>query len=1041
MLLCPYRMRRCLTRFFAAPEIGSVPPRSLRQFVLLAVACVGGMLPISNMAMLSSSYLALSGDFNADLIDLARLSLGNLLIMGLVQPLINYIHAGLGLRGGLSLALLVLSVAGTGAALSGSLTEMTLWYALAGFGGGLFLSLSARIIFVIVPPESRRLIVAIWSFFIGLGSNASPLLGGFLVEFLTWHSLFLLSPLIALPCLLVVFFMLPDTRPSGLPPFDWCSFVFLVLFAVPTLIIVCYGQTYGWNSTFILCMMFWAASALFLFLVSCLSAEAPLLHLGNLRMKGVGLAVAAAILLVLSHVGMRIQMILFMRNVLGYPPSQIGLMFLLPLCVFVVTVIPTGITVARHGTPKPFLLSGIACIAAAGVLLSRLDANADWLHMAGPLALRSFGYALGSASATPFLLRNVSPEKQPQTLPVINCVRFFCMCTCMGTITTLSVLLNKWYFAQIAAQVTQRSSVASATIARWASLFAGQGLSAAQSRHDALVIVSSSIRKQASVFTFDHLFLLFSATACVAFLCALFSRRVNPHPHTKTHIRRSVLMRLLTRMAVRLRRFRPAYPVVGTLLCLLLAGCTLGPDYKRPALELPAEAADQPGPLFTAERWWEVFRDPALDRLEEAALEHNNNLAQAMARVEAAAAAAGVAFADRLPSVGLKSRDGKRQMTEGEALTHHYASRTQESYAETAFLSFEVDLWGKYRRLDEAARAELLATKAARDTIRLSVTSETALEYFRLRTLEEQRRIVSGMLQAYERTCMVYETRYRLGQSPETTLRRFAAERDKTQAQLYELEDRLVRCEGALAVLVGFSPARIIEDADAFREGRSLNELAPPPDVPSGIPSDLLQRRPDVYAAEAKLQAANARIGAARADFFPSFSLTAEGGFSSTHLDRVFMDPSRIWSLVGGLTQPLFEGGRLSAKERLAEARYDEARAAYMLSVQNAFRETRDALAGNRISRNVLAAGTEQVKELARSNEIMEKQYDAGLSSVMDLLDVRRQLLAARQEQAEARRLQLVAVVQLCKALGGGWTERAVSGSGAVAPVREVRPL
>ena len=412
MFLCPYRIRQCLIRFFAAPEVGSVPPRSLRQFALLAVACVGGMLPISNMAMLSSSYLALSGDFNADLIELARLSLGNLLIMGLVQPLINYIHAGLGLRGGLALALIVLSVAGTGAAFSGSLTEMTLWYALAGFGGGLFLSLSARIIFVIVPPESRRLIVAIWSFFIGLGSNASPLLGGCLVEFLTWHSLFLLSPLIALPCLLIVFFALPDTRPSGLPPFDWCSFAFLVLFAVPTLIIVCYGQTYGWNSTFILCMMFWAASALFLFFVSCLSAEKPLLHLGNLRMKGVGLAVAAAILLVLSHVGMRIQMILFMRNVLGYPPSQIGLMFLLPLCVFVVTVIPIGITVARHGTPKPFLLSGIACIAVAGVLLSRLDANADWLHMAGPLALRSFGYALGSASATPFLLRNISPDSR-----------------------------------------------------------------------------------------------------------------------------------------------------------------------------------------------------------------------------------------------------------------------------------------------------------------------------------------------------------------------------------------------------------------------------------------------------------------------------------------------------------------------------------------------------------------------------------------------------------------------------------------------------
>ena len=144
-----------LARFFAAPEIGSVPHRSARQGILILVAFIGGMLPISNMAMLSSAYLALSGDFNADLIDLGRLALGNLLIMGLVQPLVNHIHAGLGLRGALFLALCVVSVAGVGAASSGSLTEMTLWYALAGFGGGLFLSLSARILFVAVPPESR----------------------------------------------------------------------------------------------------------------------------------------------------------------------------------------------------------------------------------------------------------------------------------------------------------------------------------------------------------------------------------------------------------------------------------------------------------------------------------------------------------------------------------------------------------------------------------------------------------------------------------------------------------------------------------------------------------------------------------------------------------------------------------------------------------------------------------------------------------------------------------------------------------------------
>lgn len=215
--------------------------------------------------------------------------------------------------------------------------------------------------------------------------------------------------------------------------------------------------------------------------------------------------------------------------------------------------------------------------------------------MAVPLALRSFGYALGSASATPFLLRNVPPEKQPQTLPAINSVRFFSMCLCMGSITTLSVLLNKWYFALIAAQVTQGSSAASASISRWSALFAGRGSRPPSPGHDALLIVSSSIKKQASVFTFDHLFLILSLVACVAFVCALLSRRVDPHPHAVRAHARNSLSRLWA--AVRSRLPRPAFPLAGLLLCCLLAaGCTLGPDYKRPDLDLPAAsvAADEP---------------------------------------------------------------------------------------------------------------------------------------------------------------------------------------------------------------------------------------------------------------------------------------------------------------------------------------------------------------------------------------------------------------------------------------------------------------
>ncbi|MFQ8736708.1 MAG: hypothetical protein ACLSAH_12460 [Bilophila wadsworthia] len=229
---------------------------------------------------------------------------------------------------------------------------------------------------------------------------------------------------------MILFFLLPDSRPAGMPPFDWCSFAFLVAFAVPTLIAVCYGQTFGWNSSFILIMIFCAVSALFLFLVSCLSAEAPLLHLRNLRIKGVGPAVMAALLLVISHVGMRIQMILFMRNVLGYPPSEIGLMFLLPLCVFV-----RRSSDGHHGRharqPQPFLLAGIACIAGAGLLLSRLDASADWWHMAVPLAS---DLAMRGLRPRPSCCATSAGEAAADAPG--HQQRAFCMCLCMGSITT-----------------------------------------------------------------------------------------------------------------------------------------------------------------------------------------------------------------------------------------------------------------------------------------------------------------------------------------------------------------------------------------------------------------------------------------------------------------------------------------------------------------------------------------------------------------------------------------------------------------------------
>ncbi|MEG2172466.1 MAG: efflux transporter outer membrane subunit, partial [Desulfovibrionaceae bacterium] len=456
----------------------------------------------------------------------------------------------------------------------------------------------------------------------------------------------------------------------------------------------------------------------------------------------------------------------------------------------------------------------------------------------------------------------------------------------------------------------------------------------------------------------------------------------------------------------------------------LLPGCSVGPDYQRPQVEFARQAQDIAGSPYTEDKWWELFQDETLNALEKEALRRNTNLAQAMARVDESAAKAGVSFADRLPSAGLSANTGQREMTESEKRVHRYPQRVQDSYAASGFLRFELDLWGKYRRLDEAARAELLGTQAARDTLRLSLTAELALNYLQLRTLQEQMRIAADMLETYDRTCKVYETRYRLGQSPETTYRRFAAERSKTLTMLKNLEEKLSQCEGNLAVLAGFNPAEIVERIpSAFSTGKTLTQLCLPPPVPTAIPSTLLQRRPDVRSVEGQLMAANARIGAAQASFFPTITLTTDQGFASGNLEKLVTYPTQVWSVMGGITQPLFQGGRLLSQYRMTKAQYDIVLAAYQGSVQNAFKETRDALVSNALSREVVRSSAEQVAELRRSHVLIEKQYNAGLASVMDVLDVRRQLLASQQDLAEAHRRQLAGVVQLCRALGGGWTE------------------
>lgn len=445
--------------------------------------------------------------------------------------------------------------------------------------------------------------------------------------------------------------------------------------------------------------------------------------------------------------------------------------------------------------------------------------------------------------------------------------------------------------------------------------------------------------------------------------------------------------------------------------CLtLLAGCMLGPNYKRPDLDLPAGEAADNFSIFTNAKWWEVFDDPVLNQLEAEALAYNKDLQAAAARVDQARAAVGIARADQMPSLSAAAEAGRAGNNNG-------SGQTQSTAGVSA--SFELDLWGKYRRLSEAARARLLASESARDTVRLTLTADVANNYFTLLMLDEQVLIAQRTLKARQENVRIYESRYKNGYSTEVDLKRVEANMASVQAQERQLQLKITQTETALSVLVGKSPREIVENN--VPRGKSITEITLIPDVPENLPSDLLARRPDVRSAEGQLIAANANIGAARASYFPSIPLTASAGYASGALDSLFMGSSGVWAIGGQVLAPIFEGGKIRAQNKKAEAEYREMLASYEKTVQGAFKEAYDALAANRLNRDIFESYKQQTAAMQRSYDLTKKQEDAGLIGVTDLLDVEENLLSAEMNLASARNDELAAVVNLSKALGGGW--------------------
>jgi multidrug efflux system outer membrane protein len=461
------------------------------------------------------------------------------------------------------------------------------------------------------------------------------------------------------------------------------------------------------------------------------------------------------------------------------------------------------------------------------------------------------------------------------------------------------------------------------------------------------------------------------------------------------------------------------FAIVAIAALFALSGCTLGPEYRRPDAELPAAWPAVQGAPMKAERWWALYSDPVLDRLIDEALAHNQDLALAAARVDEARAFARVADAEMIPSIDATAqRDRSRASARGGMPMPPGVPLERNNYRAQVNISYELDLWGRLRNASRAAQADLLATQAAQETVRITLATEVARAYYSLIALDSQVEATRRALELRSDGLELQRVRQKAGLINDFNLRQLEAEVAAARAQLPALEGNRTAQELALAVLLGRSPRAIMEGTVARSPDSGTPALAV---VPEGLPSDLLLRRPDVVTAEQQLIAADARIASARALLFPRIALSGFYGSESASLTDLFTGPARIWAIGFGLAQPIFQGGRLFGEIEAVEAREKQAVAQYQKTLQEAFREVRQALTIQARARESFEAETERVKALTDALELARIRYKNGLLSLLEVIDQERNLLQAQLNRADALRVQRAAVADLVKALGGGW--------------------
>jgi len=453
------------------------------------------------------------------------------------------------------------------------------------------------------------------------------------------------------------------------------------------------------------------------------------------------------------------------------------------------------------------------------------------------------------------------------------------------------------------------------------------------------------------------------------------------------------------------------------LLGVLAAGCSVQPKYEKPAAEVP-EAWKETAPRFAEDgRWWRIYQDPELDKTIDEALASNGDLLIAAARVDESRALLSEArsfFWPRIDAVGSVSRQRNSERT---AFSPPGIPNEFTTYRAALAVSYEADLFGRLRSNADAARAELEASEASREAVRLALAAQVARSYFSLRSLDEQVELTRRTVALREDALGLQRKRLQGGVISEFELRQLEAEAALVRAQLPPLEALREREEVALTVLLGRSPKQVFEGKVIVRQ--AYDEMPGPPAVPSGLPSELLLRRPDLVEAERLLVAANARVGVARAEMFPSIVLTGALGSESSSLSDLFSGPSLIWSIAAGIAQPIFQGGRLRARTEAAEARERAVLAQYHQAIRAAFGEVRAALILQVRARETYDAESARAAAQTHALRLARLRYQNGVASQLDVIDAERGLLEAQRARIAALHAHRAAVADLFRALGG----------------------